>query len=79
METTCAERTNFPAEVPEMALAHAVSDKTVADRSDLFERRRRLMQPMGDLLQCAKARSAKQHRTVATEGLTSESTRLPAR
>jgi integrase len=42
----CAERTNFPAEVAEMALAHTVSDKTVAayNRSDLFERRRRLMQ-----------------------------------
>jgi len=42
----CAERTNFPAEVAEMALAHTVSDKTAAayNRSDLFERRRRLMQ-----------------------------------
>ena len=41
-----AERTNFPAEVSEMALAHAVSDKTIAayNRSDLFERRRRLME-----------------------------------
>lgn len=41
-----AERTNFPAEVAEMALAHTVSDKTVAayNRTDLFERRRRLMQ-----------------------------------
>jgi integrase len=40
-----AERTKFPAEVAEMALAHTVSDKTVAayNRSDLFERRRRLM------------------------------------
>ena len=40
-----AERTNFPAAVAEMALAHTVSDKTVAayNRSDLFERRRRLM------------------------------------
>src|SRR5262249_32544973 len=40
-----AERKNFPAEVVEMALAHTVSDKTVAayNRSDLFERRRRLM------------------------------------
>ncbi|SRR6476469_5774438 len=40
-----AERTNFPAEVAEMALAHAVSDKTIAayNRSDLFERRKRLM------------------------------------
>jgi len=41
-----AERTNFPSEVAEMALAHTVSDKTEAayNRSDLFERRRRLMQ-----------------------------------
>lgn len=41
----CAERTNFPTEVAEMALAHTVSDKTVAayNRSDLFDRRRRLM------------------------------------
>jgi integrase len=41
-----AERTHFPAEVAEMALAHTVSDKTVAayNRSDLFERRRKLMQ-----------------------------------
>ncbi|MGA7452420.1 MAG: tyrosine-type recombinase/integrase [Rhodoplanes sp.] len=42
----CAERTNFPAEVAEMALAHTISDKTIAayNRSDLFDRRRRLMQ-----------------------------------
>jgi integrase len=41
-----AERTNFPSEVAEMALAHSVSDKTEAayNRSDLFEKRRRLMQ-----------------------------------
>jgi integrase len=40
-----AERTRFPAEVAEIALAHTVSDKTIAayNRSDLFERRRRLM------------------------------------
>ena len=40
-----AERTNFPSEVAEMALAHTVSDKTVAayNRSDLFGKRRRLM------------------------------------
>jgi integrase len=40
-----AERTNFPSEVAEIALAHTVSDKTVAayNRSDLFDRRRRLM------------------------------------
>src|SRR5262249_54973208 len=41
-----AERTNFPSEVAEMALAHTVGDKTVAayNRSDLFDKRRWLMQ-----------------------------------
>ncbi len=40
-----AERTNFPSEVPEMALAHVVGDKVEAAyrRGDLFDRRRRLM------------------------------------
>lgn len=40
-----AERTSFPAEVAEMALAHAVSDKVEAAyrRGDMFEKRRRLM------------------------------------
>ena len=41
-----AERTNSPNHVVEMALAHTVSDKVEAAyrRTDLFERRRRLMQ-----------------------------------
>ena len=40
-----AERTNYPREVIEAALAHVVSNQTEAAyaRSDLFERRRRLM------------------------------------
>ena len=40
-----AERTSFPSEVVEMALAHTVSDKVEAAyrRGDLFEKRRRLM------------------------------------
>ncbi len=40
-----AEQTAFPSDVCEMALAHAVSDKTEAayKRTDLFEKRRRLM------------------------------------
>ena len=40
-----AERTNFPREVCEMALAHTVSDQVEAAyrRGDLFEKRRRLM------------------------------------
>ena len=38
----CAERTAFPAEVAEMALAHAVGDKVEAAyrRGDLFDKRR---------------------------------------
>jgi len=41
-----AERTNFPSEVVEMALAHAVGGKVEAAyrRGDLFEKRRRLME-----------------------------------
>ena len=40
-----AERTTFPSEVVEMALAHVVSDKVEAAyrRGDLFEKRRKLM------------------------------------
>jgi integrase len=39
-----AERIGFPAEVPEMALAHAVGDKVEAAyrRGDLFQKRRQL-------------------------------------
>ena len=40
-----AERTNYPGELAEMALAHAIADKVEAAyrRGDLFEKRRRLM------------------------------------
>jgi integrase len=40
-----AERTNFPREVAEMALAHAVGDSTerAYQRGDLFDKRRQLM------------------------------------
>lgn len=40
-----AERTNYPREVCEMALAHAIGDKVEAAyrRGDLFDKRRRLM------------------------------------
>ena len=42
----CAEQTNFPSEVREMALAHAVGDKVEAAyrRGDLFQKRRQLME-----------------------------------
>jgi integrase len=41
-----AERTSFPSEVAEMALAHTVSDKVEAAyrRGDMFEKRRRMME-----------------------------------
>jgi integrase len=41
-----AERTNYPREVAEMALAHVVGDKVEAAyrRGDLFEKRRRMME-----------------------------------
>ncbi len=41
-----SERTSFPREVAEMALAHAIGDKVEAAyrRGDLFEKRRRLME-----------------------------------
>ena len=47
-----AERTNHPREVMEAALAHAVKDQTEAAyaRSDLFERRRHLMDDWGTYL-----------------------------
>ena len=47
-----AEETNHPREVVEAALAHAVRNRVEAAyaRSDLFERRRRLMDDWGDYL-----------------------------
>ena len=41
----CAEATDFPREVAEMALAHAIGDKVEAAyrRGDLFDKRRQLM------------------------------------
>jgi len=44
-KTWATERTNFPREVTEAALAHAIEDKVEAAyrRSDLFDKRRRLM------------------------------------
>jgi integrase len=50
-----AERTNFPGEVAEAALAHVIDDKTVAAyrRGDLFEKRQRLMNSWAEF--CAKA------------------------
>jgi integrase len=52
-----AEQTNFPNEVVEMALAHAVASKTEAAyrRSDLFDKRRLLMDAWAEY--CGKPKS----------------------
>ena len=45
----CGERTNYPRDVAEMALAHAIGDKVKAAyrRGDLFDKRRRMMRDWG--------------------------------
>jgi integrase len=52
-----AERTSFSREVAEMALAHAVDDKTEAAyrRGDLFDKRRRMMGAWADYCAATKA------------------------
>jgi integrase len=56
----CAERTNFPNEVCEMALAHTVSSKVEAAyrRGDLYEKRRRLMDEFATYCTSPKADTA---------------------
>jgi len=56
-----AERTSFPSEVAEMALAHAIGNKVEAAyrRGDLFDKRRRLMGAWADFLSKAPADTAK--------------------
>jgi integrase len=50
--TWAAEQTSFPHEIAELALAHTVGDAVVRayKRTDLFDRRRRLMQAWSDFL-----------------------------
>ena len=52
-----SERTTFPNEVSEAALAHAVGDKVEAAyrRGDLFEKRRRLMEAWAEYCASAEA------------------------
>jgi integrase len=56
-----AERTNFPSEVAEMALAHVVGSKVEAAyrRGDLFEKRRRLMDDWAEFCATAPAEHGK--------------------
>jgi integrase len=55
--TWAAERTNFPREVVEAALAHVSGDKVEAayQRGDLFEKRRRLMAAWGGFATSSRA------------------------
>lgn len=52
-----AERTNFPSEVVEMALAHAIGNRVEAAyrRGDLFEKRRRLMDAWAEYCENGKS------------------------
>ena len=54
-----AERTNYPNEVAEMALAHAIGDKVEAAyrRGDLFDKRRQIMDAWA--VYCAKVPDVK--------------------
>jgi integrase len=51
-----AERTAYPREVVEMALAHTVENKVEAAyrRGDLFEKRRRLMESWAEFCEAAQ-------------------------
>ncbi len=62
-----AETTNFPSEVCEMALAHAVANKTEAAyrRGDLFEKRKALMEAWAGFLTEPKASNVVQLKKVA--------------
>jgi integrase len=64
-----AERTNFPSEVAEMALAHAVSSKVeqAYRRGDLFERRRRMMTAWATF--CGVEKQTADGRVAAPRGL----------
>jgi integrase len=63
-----AERTNFPSELAEMALAHSVGSKVEASyrRSDLFERRRRIMADWATF--CATLPAAVDHNVIQLRG-----------
>ena len=56
--TWADERTNFPREIKEVALAHAIGDATEAAyaRSDLIEKRRKLMQAWATFLTAPSVR-----------------------
>ena len=53
----CSERTNYPRDVAEMALAHAISNKVEAAyrRGDLFVKRTGLMEDWANFIDSAKS------------------------
>jgi integrase len=65
-----AERTNYPGEVVEMALAHAVSDKVEAAyrRGDLFEKRHRLMAEWATYCNTPKAATRRGRTVIPKQG-----------
>ena len=71
--TWAAERTGFPREVVEAALAHVIGDKVEAayQRGDLFDKRRRLDGGMGEILRKSSWRSRDGG---AAEGMTRKET-----
>lgn len=63
-----AERTNYPREVAEMALAHTIGDKVEAAyrRGDLFEKRRRLMEEWAKF--CGTVKTGSRDKVVSLAG-----------
>ena len=76
-----AERTNFPAEVAEMALAHTVSDKVEAAyrRGDLFQKRRQLAEAWATFCAAPPAKGRANSQALAPEYLVPRSPPIPAR
>jgi integrase len=65
-----AEQTNFPRDVPERALAHGLRDKTEAayERTDLFEKRRKLMDAWAKFASTSPARQRERGSNVVPMG-----------
>ena len=66
-----SERTNFPSEIAEMALAHSVGDKVEAAyrRGDMFDRRRRVMSEWAKFCGTPQATPSAQDRSVPRKGM----------
>jgi integrase len=78
-KTWASERTNFPRELVEAALAHVLDDKTEAayQRGDMLEKRRRLMDAWAEY--CAKSAVAGAVVSLRTVRLTADRCKRPER